>query len=129
MAFKLKISDVEKRTKPDFRKVVRGILEHMSEVKGQDTYSNYAPSLDFSQKLSRGVVGKACGAIWDYCDEEGIPWLNLLVVSASDSLPGTGMQKWYEELYGTLKGYEEFCTLNIQIAEMMLKNGIIQIEI
>ena len=127
MSFLLKIKDVENYSDGNLKKTIRSILLHMKKVKQRDSYSNYAPNLDFGLPLSRKIVGEALGTLWEYCVDENLPWLNLLIVGASDDLPGAGIRKWYEENYGTLKDYDKFCEKHAEISELMLNNGCIEI--
>jgi hypothetical protein len=42
--------------------------------------SEYAPGLDFKSPKSRKAISDALYDLWDYCVEEQIPLLNMLVV-------------------------------------------------
>lgn len=117
MSYLLKISDVENASRSDLKKTIREILTHMKQKKTRDSYSNYAPQLDFSRSNSRKAVGEACGEIWKFCYENELPMLNLLIVGSTDSLPGQGIRKWYEYLYGSLLAHldKEFSQKEIEL--------------
>lgn len=120
---KISISSVVAESDPDNRKTLKAILMHMKNKKQRDSYTNYAPHLDFSSPRARTAVGEALGDLWAYCYENELPLLNLLVVSKNLELPGHGIEKWYKEKYGSLKDYDVYCDLNARIAELLLGNG------
>lgn len=136
MAKIIKISDVVEFSKFEYRKTVKIMLEHMQKVKSRDTYSAYAPHLGFGDLTTpysasnRKLVGAASFEIWRYCTKdpgELLPWLNMLIVTKDNDMPGEGMIKWYESTFNTLKGYEKFCKLHAEMAELMLQEGLLVI--
>ena len=136
MAFVLNISEVVELATPRNRKLLKQILENMADfvVNGLPlengllrSYQEYAPQLDFGMPASKKAIGEALGELWEYCDDCGIPWLNMLVVRKDTQFPGTGIFKWYEGTFNTLTGFEKFCEYHVLLAEHMLTTGCILI--
>jgi hypothetical protein len=66
--------------------------------------------------------------LWDYCVEEQIPLLNMLVVLKGSGLPSTGIENWYEKKFGSLTKYDEYCDLHAKLAEFVLQNGLVILQ-
>jgi hypothetical protein len=90
--------------------------------------SEYAPGLDFKSPKSRKAISDALYDLWDYCVEEQIPLLNMLVVLKGSGLPSTGIENWYEKKFGSLTKYDEYCDLHAKLAEFVLQNGLVILQ-
>ena len=128
MALILKIQTIVLDSETKQRKLLTIILQNMKKFGCRKAYSEYAPHLDFSRPASRQAISEALYDLWQYCVEEEIPLLNMLVVLKKLGIPSTGIEKWYEEKFGTLAKYDEFCKLHADLAEFVLKNGIVKLE-
>lgn len=133
MAYKLSIKSVKAYANKENGKLVEYTLKELQRrVKNGsllvDSYSSYYPQFDFSRDvLARKTVGYALGEIWEYCIGQEIALLNFLVVCAASDLPGSGMMKYYLDLYGCLAGYDIWCQTSAEFAKYCLENYVIEI--
>lgn len=135
MSFRVKITDVVARgtTQPQ-RRVIETILQVMrarqkAKEPLKDTYSHYVPYLDYAgNPSSRTLVGDALAVIWQYCHDNELPLFNFLVVRAGEEIPGEAIQRYYVQKFGTLAGLDTYCSLQADLAELMLGNGCITIQ-
>lgn len=127
MPFQVHINDVVQSSTKPYEKAIREIMDSMKQLQRIGTYSEYAPSFDLSMSLTRKHVGTALGEIWYYCANNDLPPLNMLVVREDTGLPGTGIISWYEDTFGTMSCYEEFCSWNGKLSELMLQRKVIVI--
>ncbi len=128
MALILNIKDIVRESETSQTKLLTTILQNMSKFKCREAYSEYAPHLDFSSPASRQAISDALYDLWQYCIEEEIPLLNMLVVLKDKGLPSTGIESWYQERFNTLKKYDEYCDLHARLAEFVLQNDIVVLE-
>ena len=128
MALKIFVKDIVRESKTKHSKVLMEILENMKIFKGKKSYSEYAPSLAFSNPQSRKATSTALYDLWQYCLKKEIPLLNMLVVLKKEGIPSTGIETWYEEQFNTLKKYDEYCGLHAKLAEFILHNEIVVLE-
>ena len=128
MALILKIKDIVRDSGTKQAKLLATILLNMKKFKCRKAYSEYAPHLDFGSVVSRQAISAALYDLWEYCVEEEIPLLNMLVVLKNGGLPSTGIESWYEEHFNTLKKYDEYCDLQAKLAEFILQNDILVLE-
>jgi len=106
-----------------FRFSLNALLKQLMITPHKICYSDAFP-----EGTSRFVMGKCLGALWEYCNDNYLPWLNMLVVSKAYGLPSTGVQSWYAEQFGDLTGYDKFCRHHAEIASMAIAQGIIDIK-
>ena len=109
-------------------KILSEVLRNMKTFRARKSYGEYAPSLDFSNPKSRKAISTALYDLWDYCVDNEIPLLNMLVVLKGEGIPSTGIENWYEKKFNTLKKYDEYCDIHAQLAEFVLQNEIIVLE-
>lgn len=128
MALSLKIENIVKDSRTKQGKLLTTILQNMKKFGCRKAYSEYAPHLDFSSPASRQAISKALFDLWQYCVRKEIPLLNMLVVLKNKGLPGTGIETWYQDKFNTLAKYDEFCKLHAELAEFVLKNGVVKLE-
>jgi hypothetical protein len=136
-AFYVKPKDVKKFIDPNY-KYKKGVettidllLQALAKNKTRCSYSEGASNLDFNLEHGKAsvIVGKACGALWEYCHENGIPWLNMLVVRKAEQIPLGGVEKWYVNKFKSLTGYAKYCEMQANLAESMLQCSTIEIAI
>jgi len=128
MSLILYIKDIVKDSETDQKKLLTTILSNMKNYKCRKAYSEYAPILDFSNPASRQAISEALYDLWQYCLEEEIPLLNMLVVLKGKGLPSTGIESWYQQRFNTLKKYDEYCDLHAKLAEFVLQNDIVVLK-
>jgi len=128
MALTLQIDDVVKDSETQQKKLLKVILTNVAKFQSRRAYSEYAPHLDFSQPPARNAISEALYDLWQYCVEEEIPLLNMLVVLKDSGMPSTGIENWYQEEFGTLTKYDEYCGIQAQLAEFVLQNGIVKFK-
>jgi hypothetical protein len=128
MALSIPISSIVKESNTKQPKILSEVLKNMQNFKARKSYGEYAPSLDFSGSNSRKAISTALYDLWDYCVDNEIPLLNMLVVLKDKGIPSTGIENWYEKKFNTLKKYDEYCSLHAQLAEFVLQNEIIVLE-
>ena len=128
MALILNITDIVKESETRQKKLLTIILSNMGKFKCRKAYSEYAPHLDFSNPASRQAISEALYDLWQYCVENEIPLLNMLVVLKEKGLPSTGIASWYQEHFNTLNKYDEYCDLHAKLAEFVLQNDIVVLK-
>lgn len=128
MSLILDIKDIVEDSGTHQKKLLTTILLNMKNYKCRKAYSEYAPNLDFSNPASRQAISQALYDLWQYCLEEEIPLLNMLVVLKEKGLPSTGIESWYQQRFNTLKKYDEYCDLHAKLAEFVLQNDIVVLE-
>ena len=128
MALILDIKDIVRDSETNQTKLLTVILSNMKKFKCRKAYSEYAPHLDFSSPASRQAISEALYDLWQYCVEDEIPLLNMLVVLKKKGLPSTGIESWYKEHFNTLKKYDEYCDLHSKLAEFVLQNDIVVLK-
>ena len=128
MSLILKIDSIVKDSGTKQARLLTTVLQNMQNFKCRKAYSEYAPNLDFSSPASRQAISTALYDLWQYCVEEEIPLLNMLVVLKDKGLPSTGIETWYQEKFDTLAKYDEFCDLHAKLAELVLGNDIVVLK-
>lgn len=128
MALIIPIIGIVKESKTTQPKILSEVLKNMKIFKARKSYGDYAPSLDFGNPKSRKAISTALYNLWDYCVDNEIPLLNMLVVLKGEGIPSTGIENWYKNKFETLKKYDEYCSLHAQLAEFVLQNEIIVLE-
>jgi hypothetical protein len=130
MSYKLYISEWVMNVRKEHRKAASQILARAAELKNRSSYSDYLP-LDYSNPQNQKFVGEVLGDIWGACHEEGIPPLNFLVGRGDMNFlpsPNKGVGKWYQGMFNTLRGFDKYCQINAELAELALKEGLVTIH-
>jgi len=128
VALILRIENIVRDSGTKQGKLLTTILENMKKFGCRMPYSEYAPRLNFSSPKSRQAISEALFDLWHYCVKQEIPLLNMLVVLKGKGLPSTGVETWYESKFNTLANYDKYCNLHADLAEFVLRNGILRLE-
>jgi hypothetical protein len=130
VSYRLKAGEWAAQLPAPYRKAGRDMLLKMGELKRRGSYTEYLP-LDYSNPQNQRFVGEVLGELWALAWEAELPMINMLVGRADLDLiqsPDGGVGKWYQGLFGTLKGFEAYCSRQADLAALMLQEGVIVIE-
>lgn len=112
------------------RMMARRVIKRLRDFKVQSPWSYQAllPEIDFRVPLNRKRVGEALGLIWEFCHEHEIAKLNFLVIRKDTGLPGAGVVGWFKNHFGSMEGYDAYCTQEAIMAGVQLNRGMITFE-
>jgi hypothetical protein len=88
------------------------------EVFGDDVQR----SADFRNDMSCALY-----LLWCWCEWNEIGLLNFLIVSSKSGLPGNGVKAEYKRVFGTDKGFEDWCLVKASEALLMLEHDLVKV--
>lgn len=129
MTIQLKIADVVaeclKLEPKGNQNLIRTFLAAIQQVQDRGFYTDLFQQTFHSQK-SRNLLSWSLLGVWEYCDKNGYPYFNFMAIAKDTGYPSDGVMGWYEQKFGTLKGYYQYCDAAADKAIDALKTGAIE---